>query len=276
MRSQILSKPFNMFLALFAVISLILTLNFLPLPADAETIVPVSEINSGDLIRGETHSAVYYMGKDGFRYVFPQDTIYFTWYENFDGVRWINDVDLGTIQIGGNVTYKPGAWLVKINTDPKTYAVDENATLRWVNSEAVAIDLYGGDWNTKVKDVPDAFWSNYNFGSDIEEADDYDVDLVKVNIASINEDKELQTAYIINITDNTFNGTTFNVEAGRAVRFVNNGSNNHTATADDLSWGTGTLTPGGGHFSRYFDEAGSFDFFCSYHPDTMQAVLNIN
>ncbi len=274
MRSQLLSKPFNMFVAILAIASIIFTLNFLPSTAEA-AIVPVSEIESGDLIRGESLPAVYYMGKDGFRYVFPQDSVYFSWYENFDNVKWISDADLGTIQIGGNVTYKPGSWLVKINTDPKTYAVDENATLRWVTSEEVATALYGADWNTKVKDVPDAFWSNYNFGSDIEDPSDYDVESVKMAIADINEEKGLQSPYIILITDNQYDKTTYTVEAGRAIKFVNNGSNKHTATADDLSWGSGTISPGGGHFSRYFDEPGTYDFFCSYHPDTMNATIII-
>src|SRR3989338_2938836 len=71
-------------------------------------ITPLAYINSGDLIRGESFAAVYYMGEDGFRYVFPNDKTYFTWYENFDSVKWLSDTDMGTIQIGGNVTYRPG------------------------------------------------------------------------------------------------------------------------------------------------------------------------
>lgn len=272
MRSSILSKPIHMLVAILAIASVVLALNFIPGPADA-AIVPLADIESGDLIRGESLPAVYYMGKDGFRYVFPQDSVYFTWYENFDSVKWISDTDLGLVQIGGNVTYKPGAWLVKINTDPKTYAVDENATLRWVTSESAATALYGSDWNKKVKDVPDAFWSNYNFGTDIESADDFDKDGVSVGIADINEEKNLKSPYIINITDNQYDKAEYTVEAGRAVKFVNNGSSKHTATADDLTWGTGTLSVNGGNFTKYFKTAGTYDFFCSYHPDSMQATL---
>jgi hypothetical protein len=87
-------------------------------------------VNSGDLIRGESFSAVYYVGLDGFRYVFPNDKAYFTWYSDFDDVKVITDAELSDIQIGGNVTYKPGVRMVKINTDPKTYAVDAGGTLR--------------------------------------------------------------------------------------------------------------------------------------------------
>lgn len=272
MRSSILSKPVSLIVAVAAIASMVLALNFIPGPAEA-ALVPVSQIKSGDLIRGESLPAVYYMGKDGFRYVFPQDTVYFTWYENFDTVKWISDADLGTIQIGGNVRYRPGAWLVKINTDPKTYAVDEGGTLRWVTTEEAAVGLYGSDWNTKVKDVPDAFWSNYQIGDIIESADDFNPAEVMADIDTVNENKGLESPFVVNITDNQYSQTTYTVEAGTAIKFVNSGANKHTATADDLSWGSGTISPNGGHFSRYFKEPGTYEFFCSYHPDTMTATI---
>src|SRR5690349_3043752 len=67
-----------------------------------------SSVNSGDLVRGQTYSAVYYIGADGLRYVFPNQKTYDTWYSNFNTVKFISDADLAKIQIGGNVTYKPG------------------------------------------------------------------------------------------------------------------------------------------------------------------------
>ncbi|MEK7094952.1 MAG: hypothetical protein AAB886_02500, partial [Patescibacteria group bacterium] len=104
-------------------------------------------IQSGDLIRGQTFNAVYYYGKDGFRYVFPNEKTYFTWYSDFNGVKMIPDSQLGEIQIGGNVTYRPGVKMIKINTDAKTYAVDAGGVLRHVTGEQVAKDLYGNVWN---------------------------------------------------------------------------------------------------------------------------------
>jgi hypothetical protein len=65
--------------------------------------------------------------------------------------------DLQAIPLGGNVHYKPGALLVKIQTDPKVYAVGANGNLRWVRSEAIARALYGSNWNKLVDDVPDSF-----------------------------------------------------------------------------------------------------------------------
>ncbi len=235
-------------------------------------VIPLSQVASGDLIRGETFPAVYYYGEDGFRYVFPNDKTYFTWYTDFDDVKWISDADLGTVQIGGNVTYRPGAKMIKINSDPKTYAVDEHGSLRWVTSESIAVSLYGSSWNTMIDDVPDAFFSNYDIGADIEIAADFVPSTVTSNAESINDDKDLESPFIITISDDSYDETTYTVEAGRAVRFVNNGDNKHTATADDESWGTGTMTAGQS-FSRYFTRSGEWDFHCNYHADMTATIV---
>jgi len=47
------------------------------------------------------------------------------------------------------------------------YAVGRYGELRWVTSESVATSLYGGDWNTKIDDISDAFYGDYTFGADI-------------------------------------------------------------------------------------------------------------
>ena len=57
--------------------------------------------------------------------------------------------------------------MIKLSTDPKTYAIAPGGILRWVTSEAVAVSLYGTDWATKVDDVSDAFFVNYSLGEPI-------------------------------------------------------------------------------------------------------------
>lgn len=255
-----------------AIAGLVIGFGIQGLPVRAATITALASIDSGDLVRGESFSAVYYYGEDGFRYVFPNDKTYFTWYTGFDDVKWITDADLATIQIGGNVTYRPGVKMIKINSDPKTYAVDEHGSLRWVNSESAAVALYGSDWNTKIDDVPDAFFSNYDMGADIEVAADFLPETATSNAESINDDKDLQPAIIITIDDNSYDDTTYTVEAGRAVRFLNHGDNKHTATADDESWGTGTMTAGQS-FSRYFRTAGEWNFHCNYHEGMTATIV---
>ncbi len=121
---------------------------------------------SGSLIKGSL-AAVYYCGADGKRYVFANEKVYFSWYADFSAVTGISDALLASIPIGGNVTYRPGSKLVKIQTDPKTYAVDKNGTLRWVSTEDAARRLYGPNWNRQVEDIPDPFFIDYRLGEKI-------------------------------------------------------------------------------------------------------------
>src|SRR3989338_9026877 len=102
---------------------------------------------SGDLIKlqcatgaevNDPCKAVYYLGADGKRYVFPNEKTYKTWYSSFSGVMVVSSTEMSSYPIGGNVTYRPGVKLVKIQTDPKVYAVDQNGTLRWVKTAEAA------------------------------------------------------------------------------------------------------------------------------------------
>jgi plastocyanin len=254
------------FLALFALLA-----TLAPLPSRAAALTPLSQIQSGDLVRGQTFAAVYYLGKDGFRYVFPNDKTYFTWYSDFSSVIWLSDADLAKIQIGGNVTYRPGVRMIKINSDPKTYAVDRGGTLRHVTGESAAISIYGSDWNTKIDDVPDAFWGNYRVGASIETGADFSPSEATGSVSDINDDKGLKAATVLNISDNFYDNASVTIKAGTAVRWYNNGANRHTATASDLAWGTGTIQAGG-NFARYFNTPGTYSYFCSYHP-MMTATL---
>ncbi len=233
-----------------------------PVAASAAT-VSVGSIQSGDLIRGATFSAVYYYGADGLRYVFPNDKTYFTWYKNFDNVKWLSDKDLATIQIGGNVTYKPGVKMLKINSDPQVYAVSTGGTLRPIPSETIAASLYGSDWNKKIDDVPDGFFPNYTIGKSIESAAGFSVTAETAEAVSINMDKDLKPATQVTITSSGYSPSTVTISAGTAVRFTNNDSAKHSASGDDKSWGTGTLASGK-HFSRYFKEAGTYTYTDAY------------
>lgn len=118
-------------------------------------------LEGGDLVKA-SGAAVYYYGTDGKRYVFPNEATYKTWYADFSKVKTITDSELAALPIGGNVVFRAGTNLVKITTDPKVYAVAPNGALHWVKSEAAAKTLWGNDWAKWVKDVPDAFFTNYS------------------------------------------------------------------------------------------------------------------
>ena len=155
---------------------------------------------SGDLIKlqctagagvNDPCRAVYYLGADGKRYVFPNEKTYKTWYSNFSGVTTVSSTEMSSYSIGGNATYRPGVKLVKITTDPKVYAVASNGSLRWVTTAAIAESLYGSSWASMVEDVPDAFFVNYTVGSDVNAAADYNKTTETSNATTINDDKNL-------------------------------------------------------------------------------------
>ncbi len=122
---------------------------------------------SGSLIRIPSVSSVYYCGADGKRYVFPNTQTYNTWYADFSTVQVIAPEQMSKIMLGGNVTYRPGVKLVKIQTDSRVYAVSHDGTLRLMITPAIAEKYYGKDWNKKVEDIPDAFFTNYTVGDSV-------------------------------------------------------------------------------------------------------------
>lgn len=248
-----------------------------------------TSVYPGDLIRGTTFSAVYYVGEDGFRYVFPNEKTYKTWYSDADGnadfstVKTLSDADLATMQMGGNVTYHPGSRMVKINSDPKTYFVTHGGVLRWVSTEADAIAMYGADWNTKIDDVPDGFFGNYTVGDVVDLSSDTSSGALVVSreyggTSSINDDKELTTFSMVYIGDTAFRdvtegtGTVTTIHAGETVMFYNADGVSHTATAEDNAWGTGTLKSGS-YFVRRFTTPGTYSYFCSYHPEMTGTIV---
>ena len=240
----------------------------------AQALTPLSAVQAGDLIRGEATPSVYYMGADGFRYVFPNSKTYFTWYDNFDSVIFLSDADLGKVQLGNeNVNYKPGTRMVKIQSDPATYAVDAGGELRHVTSEAVAIALFGSDWNKQIDDVPDSFFGSYALGDRaINSSSDYSASAAAAAATSINANKSLVAPKEITVGSGGYSPIDATVSAGQTVRFTNTDTQKHTATGDNLSWGTGTMQPGGS-FVAIFEEAGTYPFFDSYDGSNTGAIF---
>jgi len=121
----------------------------------------------GDLFKSPLSTTVYYFGFDGKRHIFPNEKTYKSWYPDWSNVKNITVAEIQAMVLGDNVTVRPGTVLVKIQTDPKVYAVEPNGLLRWVPTETRIKTLYGDAWATRIIDVPLAFWGDYSFGADI-------------------------------------------------------------------------------------------------------------
>jgi hypothetical protein len=122
---------------------------------------------TGMVMSTAASDSVYYCGADGKRYVFPNQKTYDTWYDGWGKVTNLSAEVIASIPFGGMVNYRPGVRLVKIQSDPKVYAVAKGGVLRWVTSESIAEGLYGADWTKQVDDVPVAFFTNYTLGEPI-------------------------------------------------------------------------------------------------------------
>lgn len=114
-------------------------------------------------------SPTLYCLLDGpYRLVFPDEKTFFSWYPDFSGAVYASAQDLSGYRLVGNVTMKAGS-LVKIATDPKVYVVtDSIGTLRWVQTEDRARELFGEAWASKVRDVPVEFFGDYRIGEPVQ------------------------------------------------------------------------------------------------------------
>ncbi len=151
------------------------------------------------LIKRAGNSAVYYIGRNGYRYAFPNQKVFLSWYTALDLkatnkgglVVTVADTTLASIPLGGNVTYRPGSKMVKFIDNPKVYAVDSNGLLRWIASESVARDLYGYAWAAQVEDISDSFFVNYKTGSDITSSSAFNPYNAKNTATNVSVDKSL-------------------------------------------------------------------------------------
>ncbi len=177
----------NVFRATLVMV-LMFAMGFAGIPAPAK-----AAPTHGSLIKRADHAAVYYYGADGKRYVFPNERVFKTWYADFSGVQTVTADEMAAIQIGGNVTYRPGFKMIKIDTDPKVYAVSRGGVLRHIASEAVASAIFGAGWAALVDDIPDAFFVNYTHGAAIASASEYSRDAELASATHISADKNLGT-----------------------------------------------------------------------------------
>ncbi len=136
-------------------------------------------------------TAVYYYAKNGKRYVFPNEKVFYTWYPDFNKVQVLPIDQMSLIPIGGNVTYHPGVKMVKFQTDVKTYMVTKGGVLRWAKTEDVARGWFGTAWNQQVDDISEAFYVNYKFGEPVASALDMALPIIRGTVSTIDDDKGL-------------------------------------------------------------------------------------
>lgn len=157
---------------------------------------PSNEANEGDLIKiacgshpsaDDICKAVYYYGDDGKRHAFPNESVYYTWYNNFDDVIEISSSDMSYITIGSNVTYRPGSVLVQFSSGTSIYAIEKKHTLRKYTSTSLLRTDYGSNYEDVIVTVPDTLYGNYTIGAEIDSSSDYDRTMQYYSVDSIDD-----------------------------------------------------------------------------------------
>jgi hypothetical protein len=154
--------------------------------------LPAAHPEARFLVKG-SNAFVYYYSPDGKRYVFTNKDVIMSWFTSFDGgqlgdlvnvcntVNELSDVELSSIPIGGNVTIRPGSYILTPAASSEMskfetwyFVVSRGKVLRRILSGSVLDQLYPGGWKARVVTLPDAFFPNYTIGPDIVSASDYD------------------------------------------------------------------------------------------------------
>ena len=76
----------------------------------------------------------------------------------------------------------------------------------------------------------------------------------------------------VSIKNLAFSVATLNVNAGTEVTWTNNDATAHTVTADDASFDSGNIAPGG-TYKHTFSSAGTVNYHCTIHPMMKAAVV---
>jgi hypothetical protein len=118
------------------------------------------------VIRTKNSKAVYYVSNNR-RYVFLNERIYRTWFNDFLSVEIVDDQTLAHYLIGGIVKPRPNALMFKITTDPKVYVATEKGVLRWIVNESVAKSIFGNGWSQKVVDIADSEIAGFAMGAPV-------------------------------------------------------------------------------------------------------------
>lgn len=142
----------------------------------------ISDVEAGMYVRSVYFDTVYYIDEiDGelVRRPFTDAQTYFTYQNSWSSVETVTDATLPTLSLGSPMLPKAGVVLVKVQSDARTYALEEvdgEVFLRWITSESAAQSLFGSDWADYVIDVSATLFPRFEQGDDVDSADDYDAD----------------------------------------------------------------------------------------------------
>ena len=126
----------------------------------------------GDVYPNDPCTAVYYYGVDGKRHAFTTESVFKSWYNDFDDLVILSAQVLSSIPLGKNVSYRPGERMVKFSTNT-VYAVSYGGLLRPIANAEIAEAMFGSDWISLIEIVDDVFYGNYRIGAGVESSSSF-------------------------------------------------------------------------------------------------------
>lgn len=137
---------------------------------------------------------VYFLDNAGDRHAFPNERAYFTWYSDWNNIHLVTNAVMASYPLSRNVRYHPGTKMVKFISVPTVYAVGQWGLLRPIDSEDVAEELYGENWNQQIDDLSDVFITNYIIGESIGSHGTFNVEGQRSSVTSINDNLGIDAA----------------------------------------------------------------------------------
>jgi plastocyanin len=77
----------------------------------------------------------------------------------------------------------------------------------------------------------------------------------------------------VKIVNFSYDPANLSITSGLTVTWINEDSVPHTVTSDDGVWDSGAIAPGG-TFSHTFEQAGTYAYHCTIHPN-MKATVEV-
>lgn len=114
---------------------------------------------AGDLVKAKNSQAVYVIGEDGRRHLFPTEDTFWSWNTGTwrtNPVITLSETDFSALNAGRNVTMRPGTYLIKFGASDIVYVAVEGNELCYAESG------FGTAWTKRFRRVPMAFEFDYD------------------------------------------------------------------------------------------------------------------
>lgn len=137
--------------------------------------LPFTKVSAETMIAKSASNPEAYYIENGEKYLFPNPSVYFSWFSSFKQVETISKGRLDQKKFIGKIWYRPGWSLVKPKGSNKVYTISQDTwNLRWIKSPQVAKNLYGSNWQTLIQDVESNIFNYFCVGDSINKSSDYD------------------------------------------------------------------------------------------------------